>query len=141
MNLTQHCLAAVLSQTSYCFCFLVFSHAHPVTVEGLSNTTQLTSHSGLCLCYEALYSLYIYVHAAGTGLLKCLCTSAHIYVLVIAGRICVYVLICGSKPLVEGPETQVEENWNGLRNSEQSKHESNTSSGNYSRLESHLLSL
>lgn len=68
-------------------------------------------------------------------------TSAHIYVLVSASKIYVYVPICGSKPLVEGPETQVEENWNGLRNSEQSKHKSKTSSGNYSRLESHLLSL
>lgn len=135
MNLAQHCLAAVLSQTAYCFCFWGFSHAHPVTAEGLSSTTQLTSHSELWLCYEALFSLHVFVYM---GTLKCLRTSMHIYVLAMAGRIC---LICGSKPRVEGPEAQVEENWNGLRNSEQSKHKSKTSSGKYSRLESHLLSL
>ena len=38
------------------------------------------------------------------GMLRCLCTSAHIYILGSAGRICVYASICGSKPLVGGPE-------------------------------------
>lgn len=67
MYLSQHCLAAVLSQTSYCFCFWGFSHAHPVTAEGLSNTTELTSHSELWLCYGALCSLHIFVHIAGSA--------------------------------------------------------------------------
>lgn len=52
MNPARHCLAAVLSQPFLVFCLWGFSHAHTVTVEGLSNTTQLTSHHELCLFFN-----------------------------------------------------------------------------------------
>lgn len=91
LNLSQHCLAAVLSQTSYCFCFWGFSHARPVAVEGLSNTTRLTSHSELWLCCEASGSLHIFVRITGSAQTL---TSAHVYVLVSARRdlcVCSYL--------------------------------------------------
>lgn len=102
VNLTQHCLAAALSQTSFCFCFWGFSHAHPVAADCLSSAAQLTSHSQLTLGYEALCSLHAFVCTTekhSMPVYKCayLHSSA-------AGGICVYVPICGQKPLVEGPE-------------------------------------
>lgn len=134
MNLSQHCLAAALSKTSYCFCFWGFlsrscSHCHS---GGSFQCHQLTSHDELRPIRSSC-SLHIFVHITWNAQMSC--------ILVSRGRVCVYVLACGSGPCVEGPGTQVEENWNRLRNSVQSKHKSRTSSGNYSRLESHLLSL
>ena len=138
-NLTQHCLTAVWSQRSHCFCFWGFSHAHPVTVEGLCHTIQLTLHGQPWLGYEALCSLHIFVCVAGNvqmSVYKC----AYLHFWTRRQDLC----ICFNlwfKTSCWRPRTQVDESWKGLRNSEQSKHKSKTSSGNYSRLKSHLLSL
>lgn len=110
MNLVQHCLAVVLSWTAHCCCFWGFSHALTVTVEGLSNTTQLTSHNELQLCYKAVAHLCTHCRDRSNA-----CNCAHIHILVSTSRIGLHFPICGSR------ETQVEENWNGLRNNEQSK--------------------
>lgn len=85
------------------FLLLRFLSCSPCHCGGslLYHSADLTQplHSQLRLGNEAhCTSLYT------CSMLKCLSTTAHIYILGRAGRLCVYASICGSKPLVGSPE-------------------------------------
>lgn len=108
----------MLSLRSYCFYFWGFSHAHPVTVEGLCYTIQLTLHSQPWLFYDALCSLQVFVHIAGNAQMSLYkCTYLHSWKHRQDLCICFNLWF---KTSCWRPRTQVEESWNGLRN-EQSR--------------------
>lgn len=92
MNLAQHCLAAVLSQTSYCVLFFGVSltltlslrrvFPGPLSWPHTTNSGSVIKHCAPC---TSLYTLQ--------GMLKCRRNSAHSYILVSKGRICVFLFV------------------------------------------------